>query len=86
METENEAAYLTAFLNSRIIAHAISAYASNLSLGTSVTDYINIPKFDSTNTEMVRLATMAKLFKNGIVPTPLEEDELDTLVISLLQL
>lgn len=35
---------------------------------------------------MVRLATMAKLFKNGIVPTPLEEDELDTLVISLLQL
>lgn len=40
MQSEDEAAYLTAFLNSRMVSDAISAYASALSLGTSVTDYL----------------------------------------------
>ncbi|MDQ1314230.1 MAG: hypothetical protein QG662_339 [Pseudomonadota bacterium] len=46
VETEAEAAYLTGFLNAPIISKSISAYASQLSLGVSVADYIHIPRFN----------------------------------------
>ncbi|WP_339541181.1 N-6 DNA methylase [Pseudomonas sp. RA_5y_Pfl1_P24] len=49
VETEGEAAYLTGFLNAPVISGTISAYASKLSLGVSVTKYINIPLYDESN-------------------------------------
>lgn len=42
VETEDEAAYLTAFLNARSVSGAVGAYSSDLSLGTSVVDYLKI--------------------------------------------
>lgn len=84
LETENEAAYLTAFLNSRIVANAINAYSSALSLGISVTDYLNIPCFDRSNASMMELSRMAKRFKRGEIPTAADEDRLDSLVKTLL--
>ena len=85
MELEDEAAYLTAFLNSRIVANAINAYSSALSLGTSVTDYLNIPKFDKANSMMMTMADMAKRFKLGVIPNSHDELILDTFVNSLIQ-
>lgn len=85
LELEDEAAYLTAFLNSRIVANAINAYSSALSLGTSVTDYLNIPKFDKSNSMMMAMADMAKRFKLGVIPTRNDELILDTFVNSLIQ-
>jgi hypothetical protein len=84
MKSEDEAAYLTAFLNSRMISDAVSAYSSALSPGTSVTDYLNIPQFDKNNEIMLALAQMAKRFKSGEVPSPDDEDKLDAMVGSLL--
>lgn len=51
-ETEGEAAYLTGFLNAPVISSTVSAYASRLSLGVSVAEYLNIPRFDEKNLEM----------------------------------
>jgi hypothetical protein len=51
-ETEGEAAYLTGFLNAPVISGTISAYSSKLSLGVSVADYLNIPRFDEDNTHI----------------------------------
>ena len=85
MQSEDEAAYLTAFLNSRMVSDAISAYASALSLGTSVTDYLNIPQFDKENKTMVTMSQMAKRFKRGEIPSEEEENILDALVGSLIE-
>jgi hypothetical protein len=46
---EDAAAYLTALLNAPTIAEAISAYAAQLSLGASVAEYLNIPRYDAAN-------------------------------------
>lgn len=85
MQSEDEAAYLTAFLNSRIAAGAINAYSSALSLGTSVTDYLNIPQFNKGNEIMVTMSQMAKQFRCGKVPSAEDEDKLDVMVSSLIK-
>lgn len=85
MQSEDEAAYLTAFLNSHMVADAINAYSSALSLGTSVTDYLNIPQFDKGNEIMVTMSQMAKRFKCGEVPSVEDEDKLDSMVRSLIK-
>ncbi len=84
IQSEDEAAYLTAFLNSRMVAHVIQAYSSALSLGTSVTDYLNIPAFDERNEIMLRMAQMAKRFHQGDIPEAEDEKHLDDMVQSLL--
>ena len=86
LQTKDEAAYLTAFLNSRVVADAINAYSSALSLGTSVTDYLDIPSFDEKNETMTSMAAMAKRFNMmRTSPTPTEENELDQFVKTLLE-
>ena len=85
LDSEDEAAYLAAFLNSRIAAHAINAYSSSLSLGTSVTDYLAIPRYDENNPVMAELSDASKRFHRGIVPTEADEDRLDVLVKSLIE-
>lgn len=85
MQSEDEAAYLTAFLNAHIITNAINAYSSALSLGTSVTDYLNIPQFDKENEIMVAMSQMAKRFRSGEVPSAEDEHKLDAMVCSLIK-
>lgn len=86
LQTEEEAAYLTAFLNSRVVADAINAYSSALSLGTSVVDYLDIPSFDAEDETMVAMSNMAKRFSATRKPPTLEEEEmLDQFVKSLLE-
>lgn len=60
VETESEAAYLTGFLNAPTIAKAVSAYAAQLSLGASVAEYLNIPKFDEANEQMAAIGAIAR--------------------------
>ena len=84
-QSEDEAAYLTAFLNSHMVADAINAYSSALSLGTSVTDYLNIPQFDEGNETMVMMSQMAKRFRCGEIPSTEDENELDMMVSSLIK-
>lgn len=86
LDTEEEAAYLTAFLNSQTVANAINAYSSALSLGTSVADYLQIPKFDIDNRLMVDLANMAMRFRNGTIPSAEDDEHLDKLVMQLVQM
>jgi hypothetical protein len=47
--SEGEARYLIAILNAPTVATAISAYASQLSLGASVVEYLAIPRYDAAN-------------------------------------
>ena len=87
VDTEDEAAYLTAFLNSPTISRAVSAYAAQLSLGTSVVEYLRIPAFDSSDSRHQRLAQLAKeITKRGTAPTDDEIREIDQLVIEILKL
>lgn len=64
VDTEEEAAYLTGFLNAPVISSAVSAYASQLSLGVSVADYLNIPCFDSGNSQMMAISELAMEISN----------------------
>ena len=85
LESEDEAAYLTAFLNAGITARAINAYSSSLSLGTSVTDYLHIPRFDKSNSLMTEMADMSKGFHNGAIPAESDEERLNDLVRALIR-
>ncbi len=87
VETEDEAAYLTAFLNAPVIAQAVSAYAAQLSLGTSVVEYLKIPPWEAANSEHHRLAHLAKgITARGGAPTADEIQAIDRLVRTILGL
>ena len=68
-----------------MVADAINAYSSALSLGTSVTDYLNIPQFDEGNEIMVMMSQMAKRFRCGEIPRAEDEDKLDAMVSLLIK-
>ncbi|MEN5206074.1 N-6 DNA methylase [Stenotrophomonas sp. TWI700] len=46
VESEHEAAFLTGFLNSRLVSKAVASYGATLSFGVSVSTYIHIPTYD----------------------------------------
>lgn len=85
VESEPEAAYLTGFLNAPTIAKAVSAYAAQLSLGASVAEYLNIPKFDEANEQMAAIGSIARdLTNRGGNAQPADLDTLDAQVRNLL--
>jgi len=85
VDTEDEAAYLTAFLNAPTISRAVSAYAAQLSLGTSVVEYLKIPAWDPTNPHHQRLAQLAKnIAARGQPPAQEEIREIDRLAMKIL--
>lgn len=87
VETEAEAAYLTGFLNAPVISEAVSAYASQLSLGVSVAEYLNIPSFDPGNTEMVAISDSSAQITARLQGATAEElMELDIRVKNILAL
>lgn len=87
VETESEAAYLTGFLNAPTITKAVSAYAAQLSLGASVAEYLNIPKFDETKGLMVAISNIAReLTKGDGGVTPVHLAQLDLHVRELLSI
>ena len=87
VDTEDEAAYLTALLNSPTISGAVSAYAAQLSLGTSVVEYLNIPAFAPSNSLHQQLTELAKaITRRGGMPQNTEFRELDRLTTEMLVL
>lgn len=85
-QTEEEAAYLTGFLNAPLVSTAVSAYASSLSLGTSVVEYIHIPQFDSQNKDMLELVELARNLTNSTICQDYKSDEvLDALVKKIIK-
>jgi hypothetical protein len=87
VDSEPEAAYLTGFLNAPTISKAVSAYGAQLSLGVSVAEYINIPKFDDSDTYMLEIADIARqLTIQASKSEPLNLCKLDLAVRALLQI
>ncbi len=87
VDTEDEAAYLTGFLNAPIVSGAVSAYASQLSLGVSVADYLHIPKFDNKNGDMEAIKNIAmKVTREGAGASSADLSSLDALVGKMLSL
>ncbi|KAG9602488.1 hypothetical protein KCV01_g7195, partial [Aureobasidium melanogenum] len=87
VESELEAAYLTGFLNAPTIAKAVSAYAAQLSLGASVAEYLNIPKFDEANEQMAVISSMALNLTSKAGNAQLEDlEQLDLCVRELLSI
>lgn len=77
-ETEEEAAYLTAILNSRLVATAVAAYAAQLSLGVSVVEYLRIPRFSAVDKVHFAVARLGvELTKRADRPTRSELQALD---------
>jgi len=75
-----EAAFLTALLNAPIVSEAVSAYASQLSLGVSVVEYLALPQFNAKDSGHRALVLLAlRLTKKTGVPSAAEWSELDSL-------
>jgi hypothetical protein len=82
-----EAAFLTALLNAPIVSEAISAYASQLSLGVSVVEYLALPQFNAKNSTHKALVALAlKMTKKVNTPSSSEWNELDSLARSAFKL
>lgn len=78
VETENEAAYLTGLLNAPTVARAIAGYASQLSLGASVVEYLDIPAWDTASKTHRALAALSKrITRRATAPTATELATLD---------
>lgn len=58
--SENEAAFLTGFLNAPAVAAGVSAYAAALSLGVSVIEYLRIPMYDAEASAHQDLIALSK--------------------------
>ncbi len=59
--SEDEAAFLTGFLNAPLVSSAVAAYAAALSLGVSVVEYLMIPQYHPRNAQHKQLAKLAKV-------------------------
>jgi hypothetical protein len=83
-QSRAEAAYLTAVLNAPAVAGAVSAYASALSLGVSVVEYLRLPKFDPKVMAHRSLAalglTITRRIARGGAATETNDESLDALV------
>lgn len=78
VQSEDEAAFLTGFLNAPVISKAVAAYAAQLSLGASVAEYLNIPNYDSSDRRMLELSQLAmQITARGGNPTAMEMEALD---------
>jgi hypothetical protein len=87
VDSEPEAAYLTGFLNAPTITKAVTAYAAQLSLGASVAEYLNIPKFDETDEQMAAIRDIAQdLTKKAGNAKPSDLASLDVHVRKLLSI
>lgn len=87
VETLSEAAYLTGFLNAPVISNAVAAYASQLSLGVSVAEYLNIPRFDEGDPTMMVICDLAiEITTRSGGPSDKELKNLDTYVKTILKL
>lgn len=87
VDSEPEVAYLTGFLNAPNITKAVSAYAAQLSLGASVAEYLNIPKFDEADVQMAAIGSIARDLTNRPGSAqPADLEQLDLRVRELLSI
>lgn len=85
-ESEEEAAYICGFLNAPTVSEAIAAYASQLSLGVSVVEYLNLPGFDPRDSSHAEIsATAIRTQKRGNI-SQAEGTQLDQRVRAVLGL
>jgi hypothetical protein len=84
VSTLKEAQFLTGILNAPTIARAISAYAAQLSLGTSVIDYLKIPELDLEDENHKKIISIAaKITACAGEFTDTQILELDKLVVTV---
>jgi methylase of polypeptide subunit release factors len=56
---KTEAHYVCALLNSTVVRYIVKSYAIDISISTHLLDYINIPKFERTNRNHMKLAQLS---------------------------
>jgi len=85
-EAEREAAFVCGILNAPSVARAIGAYASQLSLGVSVIEYLKLPRYAEDRVEHLELAEMAILLTTERrTPSTAESRRLDVLALHVLR-
>lgn len=83
MNTLEKAQFLTGILNAPTITSAIEAYAAQLSLGTSVIEYLKIPAFDAHNRTHMEIVEMTSdLTNRSVSPNRQELAALDDICIA----
>lgn len=84
VETEAEAAYLTGILNAPLVGQAVSAYASQLSLGVSVVEYLSLPPMDAGNTAHAQIVALSMQLTQKGGASDTEYRDLDLLAKKIL--
>lgn len=74
-ETEEEAHYLCGILNSRVIGEIIEAYTIDIQKGVDIVKNINIPEFDKSNKDHIKMSNLSIEAHNSY--TSKDEKKLD---------
>lgn len=86
LDTLEEAQFLTGILNAPTVASAIGAYATQLSLGTSVVEYLRIPVLDLGDRDHRRIVKLVGgITDDGGNPSAEVLQELDQVSLSSMQ-
>jgi len=84
---ENEAHYICAFLNSRPVRTWLGGFLLGKQIGTTIFEFMKVPKYDPQNEYCVKLAEISKkehfirkgtINKEGL--SPIEEENLENLI------
>ena len=78
-DEERPASFIAGLLNAPVAADAIGAYASQLSLGVSVAEYVDLPDYDPANKDHVAVSEIAIAATHRGDATRDELTELNTL-------
>lgn len=65
VDDRQEAEYLCAFLNAFAVEQFILGYAETTQIGTHITDYMKIPRFDPGNARHMALAEITERAMRG---------------------
>lgn len=86
-ESEAESHFLVGILNAPTVSEAVSAYASRLSLGISIMEYLRIPHFDRTVRSHVEISAQAKMIsQQAETVSPSQLRLLDRMVLPIFEI
>ncbi|MDO4582573.1 MAG: N-6 DNA methylase [Planctomycetia bacterium] len=81
---KREAEYLCAFLNAPAVEQFVLGYVETTQIGTHITDYIKIPKFDYLNANHLRLADITNHVICKKISLEKAREEIDSLLSTII--
>ncbi|WP_157049104.1 Eco57I restriction-modification methylase domain-containing protein [Syntrophomonas palmitatica] len=85
LDNEQEAHYLCAFLNAPQVADFIHGYVENTQIGTHITEYLDIPKFNAKRKTHIQLSEISQNAHQGAIDSEEAVSRIEVIVKRVLK-